>query len=90
MLGTRLGWEKQGTGNSIAMFPTSSPRNLLLVGIKEKTILDGLSDLAGIYVLQHKLICETNCGGIDDMPVGKIALRGSALCVWDVCGCLWY
>lgn len=32
-------------------------------------MLDGLSDLAGIYVLQHKLICETNCGHIDDTPM---------------------
>jgi len=43
---------------------------------------DGLSGLAGIYVLQHKLICETNCGRIDDTPVGKICFEG----LYSVCG----
>lgn len=86
MLGIRLGLDKQEAGNSIlAMFPTFSPGNLLLAGVREKTVVDGLSDLAGIYVLQHKLICETNCGCIDDTPMEKIALRGSA-----VHTCLWY
>lgn len=62
----------------LATFPTSSPRNLLLVGVREKTRLDGLFHSASIYILQHKLICETNCTRIDDTPVRKISLRGSA------------
>lgn len=47
-----------------------------------KAVLAGLSDLAWICVLQHKLICETNCGHVDDMLMGRLP-GGGLLCVWD-------
>lgn len=36
-----------------------------------------------IYALQHKFICETNCGQIDDTSTGRLPGVG-LLCVWDV------
>lgn len=43
-------------------------------------MLDGLSDLAGIYVLPHQLTCETDCDRIDDTPPGKTAFGGVCAC----------
>lgn len=38
---------------------------------------------ARIYALQHKLICETSCGQVDDTSTGRLPGAG-LLCVWDV------
>lgn len=38
---------------------------------------------ARIYALQHKLICETSCGQVDDTSTGRLPGTG-LLCVWDV------
>lgn len=81
---TRLRWHKQGIGNSVlATFPTSSPRNLLLVGVREKTRLDGLAFIfcnTSLFVKQIVLVLMTHLWG--RFLWG--GLRG------DVCTCLLY